>query len=81
MPPVYTRIHQAGKPAVANMSVNTNPDISATCTVPADGNILPLYFIYPESQINHATGNSVNKQKQAHITVTGDHNDQVNCHN
>ena len=31
MPPVYT-IHQAGKPAVVNMGVNTNSDISATCT-------------------------------------------------
>ena len=31
MPPVYI-IHQAGKPAVVEMSVNTKPDISATCT-------------------------------------------------
>ena len=31
MPPVYT-IHQAGKPAVVNIGINTNPDISATCT-------------------------------------------------
>ena len=35
MPPVYT-IHQTGKPAVVNMDVNTNPNISATCTVTAD---------------------------------------------
>ena len=30
------------------MGVKTNPDISATCTVTADGGILPLYFIYPK---------------------------------
>ena len=40
MPPVYT-IHQAGKSAVVNIGVNTNPDISATCTVTAGGGILP----------------------------------------
>ena len=51
MPPVYT-IHPTGKPAVVNMGVNTNPDISATCTVTADGGNLPLNFKYPESQIN-----------------------------
>ena len=50
--------------AVVNMGVNTNPDISATCTVIADGNILPSYFIYPESQIKHATGNSVKQPRQ-----------------
>ena len=64
MPPVYT-IHQAGKPALVNMGVNTNPDISATCTVTADGGIIPLYFIYPEGQIKHVTGNSVKQQRQA----------------
>lgn len=39
-PRVYT-IHQTGKPAVVDIGVNTNPDISATCTVTADGNTLP----------------------------------------
>ena len=91
---MMSRIHQAGKPAVVNMGVNTNPDISATCTVTADGGILPLYFIYSESQIKHTTGNAVKQQKQAHITnkmsvngtnnsmsVSDDHNHQVNCHN
>ena len=53
MSSVYT-IHQAGKSAVVNIGINTNPDISATCTVTADGGILPLYFIYPESQVKHA---------------------------
>ena len=54
MPSVYI-IHQTGKPAVVNLGVNTNPDISATCTGTAGGNVLPLYLIYPESQIKHAT--------------------------
>ena len=31
IPPVYT-IYPTGKPAVVNIGVNTNPDISATCT-------------------------------------------------
>ena len=63
MPPVYT-IHPTDKPAVVELGVNTNPDISATCTVTADGGILPLYFIYPEGQIKHVTGNSVKQQSQ-----------------
>ena len=51
---------------IVNMGVNTNPYISATCTVTADGNVLPLYVIYPESQINHATDN-----KQTQILQLG----------
>ena len=51
------------------MGVNTNPDISATCTVTADSNTLPLYFIYPESQIKHATGNSVKQQRLNNVKL------------
>ena len=69
MLPAYT-IHQAGKPAVVNTSINTNPGISATCTVTADGGILPLYFIYPESQIKHVPGNSVKQQQRQASKVT-----------
>ena len=52
------------------MGVHTNPDISATCTVTADGGILPLYFIYPESQVKHATGNTVKQQKAHAVSKT-----------
>ena len=44
----------------------------------ADGNILPLYFIYPESQIKHATGNSVRQQRQNNmLNFTNSNNNQV----
>ena len=37
-----------------------------------------IIFHASESQINHATSNSVKQHKQAHITVTSDHNSTVN---
>ena len=60
------------------MGVNTNPDISATCTVTADGGILPLYLIYPEGQIKHVTGNSAKQQRQA---ISGTNNSVTNHNN
>ena len=53
------------------MGVNTNPDISAACTMTADGNILPLYLKYPESQIKH---NSYRSNQH----YTGDSDNQYN---
>ena len=60
------------------MGVHTNPDISATCTVTADGGILPLYFINPEGQIKRVTGNSVKQQRQA---ISGTNNSVTNHNN